>query len=48
MADSNLGYFGNSIKLIIDSFVEGSSGHLLSVQVKFLLKFEGNVVQHGN
>ena len=38
-------YIGKSLKPNIETFTDGSSDHLLSVNVKFLLKFEGNVVQ---
>ena len=34
------------IKTIIDTFTDGSSDHLLSVNVKMLLNFEGNFAQN--
>ena len=42
-------YIGKLLKLNNDSFIEGSSDNLLSVNVKFLLNFEEvNVVQDGH
>ena len=37
---------GNSLKTIIDSFIDGSSDHLLSVYVKSLFRFEEILVQN--
>ena len=39
-------YSGKSLKSNTDTFTDGSSDRLLSVNVKLLLNFEGNVVQN--
>ena len=43
---SDPGYSAESLKPNIDTFTDGSSDHLLTVNVKFLLNFKGNVVQN--
>ena len=45
MEFSDPDYINNLLKLNIDSFIEGSSDHLLLVNVKILLHFEENAVQ---
>ena len=46
MAFSDPDYIGKSLKPNIDTFIDGSSDHLVSVNVKILLNFEGNFVQN--
>ena len=46
MAFSDPDYIGKSLKPNIDTFTDDRSAHLLSVNVKILLNFEGNVVQN--
>ena len=38
---------GKCIKLKFETFGEGNSDHLLSVDVKILIKFEVNIIQNG-
>ena len=48
LAFSDPGYIGKSLKPIIDNFIDGSSDHLLLVDVKILLNFEGSVTKNAH
>ena len=46
LAFSDPDYIGKSLKPKTETFKDGSSAHLLSVNKKVFLNFEGNVVQN--